>query len=196
MSLLERIIIDKVNVDKVESEILFQRHIERYALARKYLYGNVCDVASGVGYGAYLCSKNPDVNFIHGFDIDSASVKHAVENFSSERVNFSCKKIEEINGNFDMLMSLETIEHLENPKILSDLVNRCNIKEILISFPNKKTTHYNKWHLWDITSSDVKKIFKDCYVIDEFDFYDSKFMHLIKGRPLCKFSDKKVEING
>lgn len=195
MSLIERIIIDKDKVDSLESEILFQRHIERYALARKFLYGKVCDVASGVGYGSYLCSKNPDVESIYGFDIDADSVAHATEHFSSDKVEFNCKKIEDIRGNFDMLMSLETIEHLENPKILYDLVIRCNIKEVLISFPNKKTTHYNKWHLWDINSSDVKTIFNEFYIIDEFDFYDSKFMHLVKGRPSCKFLTKQVKLN-
>ncbi|MBC7005167.1 methyltransferase domain-containing protein [Photobacterium sp. BZF1] len=186
MSLIERININKNTVDKLESEILFQRHIERYALARKYLYGQVCDVACGVGYGAYLCAKNPDVTKISGFDADKDAVVHAQEHFTTNRTQFECKAVESIEGKFDILMSLETIEHLKDPRELVSLAKRCQVNEILLSFPNKKTTHYNKWHLWDITSHDIKALFKEYYVLDEFDFYDSKFMHLVKGRPQAK----------
>lgn len=186
MSLQERIKITKKKVDEIESEILFKRHIERYALARKYLYGKVCDVACGVGYGAYLCSKNPNIVSIDGFDIDEKSVIEANNNFKGEQLKFYTKDINSINGNFDMLISLETIEHLDNPASLFNLVERCNINEIIISFPNKKTTHYNKWHLWDISPEDIGNIFSTFYVLDSFDFYDSKFMHLVRGKPDCK----------
>lgn len=191
MTVKERILITKAHVDAVENEILFSRHIERYALARKYLFGSVCDVACGVGYGAYLCSKNPDVISISGFDIDKATINHAIKNFSSSNVKFFNRDIEDIEGNFDFLLSLETIEHLENPIVISELASRCNVKEVLISFPNKKTTHYNKWHLWDINVEDISKIFKNFYILDEFDFYDSKFVHLIKGKENRLHDEKK-----
>ena len=186
MGLQERINITKSTVDGIESRILFERHIERYCLARKYLYGNVCDVACGVGYGAYLCSKNPDVMSIRGFDIDELAIREANDNFNENKVSFYKEVIDNIHGDFDMLISLETIEHLDNPESLFNMVERCKIHEIILSFPNKKTTHYNRWHLWDIRSEDIKNIFYNFYVLDDFDFYDSKFMHLVRGKPSCK----------
>ncbi|OON98147.1 MAG: hypothetical protein ATN36_01300 [Epulopiscium sp. Nele67-Bin005] len=177
--LLERIVLDKQMVDEIEMEMLIRRHIERYALVRQYAFGNVLDVACGVGYGSYLVAKNPDVNFIQGVDADKESVELANENFASDKIKFCCDKIENITGDFDVLLSLETIEHLPEPKILADLANRCNVKEVIVSFPHKKTTHYNPYHLWDIEEADIKFLFKNYECINKIFNGDSTFMHLI-----------------
>ena len=59
------------------------------------------------------------------------------------------------------MVSLETIEHIEDPTLLSDLASRCNIKDIIVSFPTKKSTHFNPYHIYDFFADDLKKIFKD-----------------------------------
>ncbi|MGE6453750.1 class I SAM-dependent methyltransferase [Shewanella baltica] len=188
--ILERIEITRSYVDDVESDILYRRHIERYCLARKFLFGNVLDVACGVGYGAYLISKNPDIITVNGYDINPKAINDANNNFNSENVKFFNKELKEIEGQYDCLLSLETIEHLDNPREIENLAKRCGVKEILLSFPNKKTTHYNKYHKWDITLNDVQIIFSDYYIIETFDFYDSTFVRLLSGMPKKKYIAK------
>lgn len=177
---MERIIIDKENIDRLEEDIIIRRGIERYMYVRQYVYGKVVDIASGVGYGSYLLSKNPDVQQINSYDKSNKAIEIANENFKNEKINFILGEPEQVNKQYDVLVCLETIEHLEKPTILNDMVERCNINEIIISFPNKKTTHYNKHHLWDFTEESVKRIFKNfqCYKVKEIN--DSTIMNLIR----------------
>ncbi|MDF2801711.1 MAG: methyltransferase type 11 [Anaerocolumna sp.] len=188
---MERIIIDKQSIDELEEDIIIRRGLERYMYARQYAYGKVVDIASGVGYGSYLVSKNPDVKMIIGYDKSEKAINQARNNFGTDKTEFILGDPTTVEGEFDFLLCLETIEHLPNPNILYELVNRCNINEVLISFPNKKTTHYNKYHLWDITQEDVLRIFNgfECFKVKEMN--DSTLMNLIRiqreNYPLNRF---------
>ena len=51
---MERIVIDKANIDSIEEDIIIRRGIERYMYVRQFVYGNVLDIACGEGYGSYL----------------------------------------------------------------------------------------------------------------------------------------------
>ena len=55
---------------------------------RQYVYGNVLDIACGVGYGSYLLAKNPDVKHIVGVDGDHEAADWANDNFASETIDF------------------------------------------------------------------------------------------------------------
>lgn len=176
---MERIIIDKENIDALEEDIIIRRGIERYMYVRQFVYGNVLDTACGVGYGSYLMSKNPDVKCITAVDRSEKAIANAKECFSKENVNFILGSPETINGKFDVLVSLETIEHLADPVILKDLVERCKIPEIIISFPKKKTTHYNPYHLWDYTKEDILRIFDNYVCYRVYDIHDSTIMNLV-----------------
>jgi 2-polyprenyl-3-methyl-5-hydroxy-6-metoxy-1,4-benzoquinol methylase len=193
---MERIVLDKALVDKMEEDMLIRRHIERYALVRQYLFGNVLDAACGVGYGTYLLAKNPDVTSIRGVDCDNESIAFANSNFKSDKIFFENNKIEDVIGEYDILVSLETIEHLEEPIVLAELAERCNIKEIIVSYPTKKTTHYNKYHHWDLDTADLKYIFSKYECINEIINGDSMIMHFIKrnrnGYPVKRYLVSKT----
>jgi 2-polyprenyl-3-methyl-5-hydroxy-6-metoxy-1,4-benzoquinol methylase len=156
----ERIRLSRNEADALEQEINVRRHIERYAMARQFLFGRVLDASCGVGYGTYLCQKNPDVTEIVGLDCDPGAVEWADVNFSTAKTRFVRGSIEAFaDGPFDCLLSLETIEHLDDPRALADLAERCEVAEVVVSFPLKKTTHYNRYHRWDLTSQDIEHIF-------------------------------------
>lgn len=177
---MERIIIDKENIDLIEEDIIIRRGIERYMYVRQFAYGNVLDIACGVGYGSYLMSKNPDVHKIVGMDRSEEAISNANINFKNNKIDFQQGEITEISGDFDILVSLETIEHLPDPVVLKNMVDNCGIKEVIISFPTKKTTHYNKYHLWDFTKEDIMKIFDnfECYKSKQID--DALILNLIR----------------
>jgi SAM-dependent methyltransferase len=178
----QRIYLNRETVDFIENQIRIGRHLERYALVRQFVYGKVLDIACGVGYGSYLLAKNPDVKKIVGVDVDRETVAWETNNFRSGKIDFLCDTVENFSGEFDFLVSLETIEHLETPGSLYDLVLRCGINEVVISFPHKKSTHYNQFHLWDITPVDVFDIFSDFVCINEIEHYNSTILHLIRRR--------------
>ncbi len=186
---MERIIIDKNNVDSIEEDIIIRRGIERYMYARQFVYGDVLDIACGIGYGSYLMSKNPDVHNIIAVDKNENTIKIANENFRSDKIKFILGQPEYITDIFDVLVCLETIEHLSDPTVLKNMVNRCGIKEIIISFPNKKTTHYNKYHIWDMNKEAVLELF------DNFELYKTNYLHDSSIMNLIKIERNRTKVN-
>lgn len=180
--------------EAIEHDILIRRHIERYAIIRQFAYGRTLDCACGVGYGTHLLAKNADVSKIYGIDSDPECIAYAKKEFGGDKIEYICDDIANITlPNIDFLASLETIEHLPDPRVLNELSQRCNVQEILISFPAKKTTHYNKYHYWDLTIQDVLEIFGSDYVmINNFSYtFDTQFVHLARlkreGAPPRRF---------
>ena len=78
---------------------------------------------------------------IEAVDIDSEAIEKASIMFSNENINYMCQNAEKLpyaDNSFDLIVSLETIEHLDNPdKFLLEL--RRVIKPdgtIILSCPN------------------------------------------------------------
>lgn len=155
----ERIYMSRNKLQEMETDILNRRHVERYAMVRQWCKGSVLDISCGVGYGTFLISKNPDVTKVCGVDIDQETIDYANAEFKNKKTNYICDAIENYTGKHDMMISLETIEHLEDPYILKALADRCNIDLIFLSYPSKKTTHYNLYHYHDFNDDDVMSIF-------------------------------------
>lgn len=177
---MERIIIDRESIDALEEDIIIRRGLERYMYVRQFVYGNVLDIACGVGYGSYLMSKNPDVKTITGIDKSERAIENANANFNKDNIIFKQGTPDTVNGHFDILVSLETIEHLPDPSVIKDMMDRCSINEMILSFPRKKTTHYNNYHLYDYTKEDIFRIFNgfECYKV--YDIHDSTIMNFIR----------------
>ena len=185
----ERLFIPRAETEVLEQDILRRRHIERYAVARQFVHGVTVDSACGCGYGTHILSKNPDVTRAYGIDMSAEAVEFATKEYGRDRVKFihgdiGTAKIELA----DTLVSIETIEHLENPKVLNDFVEAHAVESLVVSFPIKKTTHYNKFHHWDFKTQDIGDIFFNFTIYKEFLFqYDTCFVCLVRhnrpGRP-------------
>jgi SAM-dependent methyltransferase len=178
---VERIGMTRSELETIEHDILRRRHVERYAIVRQFVYGRVVDCACGVGYGTWLLAKNPDVTQAYGVDIDGDAIEAARREFASPKIEFlqgdlAGTKLDKI----DVLVSLETIEHLPDPADLARFAQNAGVREVIVSFPSKKTTHYNPHHLWDLTTSDIVDLFAASYVpIRTFDYtFDTTFVHL------------------
>jgi ubiquinone/menaquinone biosynthesis C-methylase UbiE len=187
-SVVERIHMTRQEAEAIEQDILIRRHIERYAIIRQFAYGRSVDCACGVGYGTHILAKNADVSKIYGIDSDPACIAHARKEFSGDKIEFIQGNIDAITiPDIDFMASLETIEHLPDPRCLNDFARRCNVQEILVSFPAKKTTHYNKYHYWDLTTQDVLEIFgSDFVLINSFSYtFDTQFVHLARLKRDC-----------
>ena len=178
----ERLFLPKKEVETLEGDILRRRHVERYAVARQFVYGKTADIACGCGYGSHILSKNPDVTQVFGIDMSDEAIAFANAEYASERVKFVCGTAGEINlGLLDTLVSIETIEHLEDPKVLNDFAELHAVETLVVSFPIKKTTHYNKFHRWDLKTQDIIDIFYHFTMHREFMFqYDTMFVCMVR----------------
>jgi trans-aconitate methyltransferase len=180
---MERIYLTLADLEQMERQQILLRHIERYGMLRQFLFGRVLDCACGVGYGTYLASKNPDVESIVGVDLDEAAIQWANENFKTPKTEFVASSIENFTPRpFDMLVTIETVEHLEDPTLLHKLALDCQVSEVIASFPTKKTTHYNPYHLYDMRSVDIEDIFSSFRILRTYQVHNEyELVHLVKG---------------
>ena len=124
-------------------EIAYE-HWHRYAFARQYAEGRrVLDAACGEGYGtALLGTKAAEAV---GVDIDAGSIRHAQSAYGSATVRFvegSCTRLPLADASFDVVVSFETIEHLDaadQPPMLAEFARVLKPAGLLIiSSPNKR----------------------------------------------------------
>ncbi|GMB01256.1 hypothetical protein PIPA1_40550 [Pelosinus sp. IPA-1] len=143
-------------------------HINRYLLAKQFCEGKkVLDVACGQGYGSYLMAHNWGAEFVAGVDISTDAIEAANRYFKNDKVKFYCHAAETVNElfppeTFDVIISLETIEHLTDPvpflQALKHLVKPGGI--IILSCPN------DHWYFPEEDQSNPFHVRK--YTFDEF----------------------------
>ena len=165
----ERKIIRNAKLQELCEHISLEAHVKRYRFARPYTYGRVLDCACGVGYGTHLISQNPDVRSVVGLDVDEESIVMAKAEFPGEKIDFVCADLRAFTdpAGFDVLVSIETIEHLEEPRDLKELAVRNRVRKVILSFPAFKSTHTNPFHKHDIKIDAVRTLFSPSYRIAE-----------------------------
>lgn len=131
-------------VFKNPNEITIE-HLHRYAFAQDYVVGkSVLDIACGEGYGSnYLAKKAKSVI---GIDLDEQTVKWASSKYSRNNLEYLSSSVEKIplpDSSIDVIVSFETIEHVEDPDKMMLELKRVLKGDglILISTPDKK--HYS-----------------------------------------------------
>lgn len=118
-------------------------HFARYAIGTGLVKGRrVLDIACGEGYGSYLL-KTAGADYVAGVDISNESVERARQSFGADGLEYFTSDAKDLRNHFlensfDLVISVETIEHVENPVgFLEDL--RRLVKPdgvIIISCPN------------------------------------------------------------
>lgn len=177
---LERILISRETFCHVEDEIRFHEHLRRYAAVRRFCYGNVIDFASGCGYGSFLLSANPDVEKVVGIDKAEQAIEWAIKEYSTAKTEFRCIDIEKVQEKFDTLVSLEAIEHFEDTSLIPRLAARCDVDNVIISYPSKKSTHFNKYHVHDFSAQDIINIMDSYICYHRFGLGDVRFLLFVK----------------
>jgi 2-polyprenyl-3-methyl-5-hydroxy-6-metoxy-1,4-benzoquinol methylase len=94
--------------------------LERYEFAARRLHGlRVLDIACGVGYGTrLLADRSPPVVPALGVDRPVETIACAARRYGGDRVEFVAADAMRFTDRepFDTIVSLETIEHLPDPR--------------------------------------------------------------------------------
>lgn len=118
-------------------------HIARYLTAKEHCAGRkVLDIACGEGYGSWLMAEW-GAQSVLGVDVSSTAIASADKRFSNERVRFATGPGEELKRitsgqRFDLIVSLETIEHVDDPHVFLENIRDAATPNatIIISAPN------------------------------------------------------------
>ena len=101
---------DVFNSEECLDHLMF--HLARYKFAKGFLKStdSVLDIACGTGYGTRMLSDY--CNDIVGVDINEDTVEYASEKYGGENRSFNQGSILEVEGEYDIIVCFETIEHM------------------------------------------------------------------------------------
>jgi ubiquinone/menaquinone biosynthesis C-methylase UbiE len=156
-----------------------EEHIARYEFAARFVGGKkVLDIACGAGYGSAMISEA--AKEVIGVDLDKKSIEQARANYKKANLSFISAPAEKIpfpDQYFDMVVSFETIEHLDNDRIFLSEIKRVLKKggELIISTPNRKIVScyliyhqpFNIYHKREYLKNEFINLIKDFFSIKE-----------------------------
>jgi 2-polyprenyl-3-methyl-5-hydroxy-6-metoxy-1,4-benzoquinol methylase len=171
-----------------------RNHLKRYYVSRDWIAqrfahrnGNrprILDLACGTGFGSEILSG---VGKVVGVDISSESLEYANQHYRNPNTSFIFgnadeREFRESLGEFDAVVSLETVEHLENHYDYLEWVNK-SLRPggvLIVSFPSTFTMDWAvPHHKRDISRRQAAQLFKECgfKVINKFNQGDKLPMH-------------------
>jgi 2-polyprenyl-3-methyl-5-hydroxy-6-metoxy-1,4-benzoquinol methylase len=172
---IERVIPKEMDIVSSQLQRLsLKNHLQRYHVACNWLAGHfngrkirVLDLACGTGFGSEILS---DVGKVVGVDISEKSVGYANRHYRNGNTSFKLgnadnKSFLESLGEFDAVVSLETIEHLEDHYAYLKWVNKAlrPAGALVVSFPSTFTMDWAvPHHKRDISRSAARRLFAEC----------------------------------
>ncbi len=161
MNFEERFIFD--GEDK--GDIILNEHLVRYQFASRFVKDKkVLDVACGSGYGSRILAL-AGAEKVVGMDKNPEAVKKSK---SLELANLIYKegdaeKIDAGNGEFDVVVSFETVEHLHNQESYALELSRVISDDglVLVSTPNKDVFgNKNPFHVKELAKVEFEALLK------------------------------------
>jgi len=146
-------------------------HLHRYAIVLDIVTGkDVLDLACGEGYGSHLISTV--ARRTTGIDISEEAVQHARQAYrNGGKLTFlqgSAAKLPLPDAAFDVVVSFETIEHLEEQReMLSEIRRVLRPSGVLVvSSPNRPVysrqgEHQNEFHLKELDFAELDAALKE-----------------------------------
>lgn len=160
-----------------------QEHINRYVFAAQYIKDKiVLDAACGNGFGSFILAQS--AKEVYGIDFEEKLVGEAKGRYGKENISFSLGNVAALafpEAMFDVVVSLETIEHLdgaEQRQFLSVLKKILKPEGIIImSTPDKsiwkELVLHQHDHKKELTQTEFASLLREYF--GELDIYGQRF---------------------
>lgn len=156
------------------SYITYQEHLNRYAFASKFVSNKlVLDIACGTGYGSFQFA-DAHAKMAIGGDVSKDAVEYASSRYSKSNLDFIRLDAAELpfrNRRFDVIVSFETIEHLNQLRRFLFECKRLlkNDGMFICSTPNKKISSprtekpLNPFHVKELYVKEFHKLLSEYF---------------------------------
>jgi ubiquinone/menaquinone biosynthesis C-methylase UbiE/chromosome segregation ATPase len=155
--------------------ILALEHYHRYLLASQFVRGKrVLDIACGEGYGSAFLSIS--ASSVLGVDRDQPTIDAARGKYSSyKNVSFlagSCEDVAFPDGDFDVVVCFETLEHLgaQSQKVFLEKMKRVLVKNGMLIVSTPESEAYaeiregrNEFHEHEFMLPEFRELLSSCF---------------------------------
>ncbi|MDP9132684.1 MAG: class I SAM-dependent methyltransferase [Nitrospirota bacterium] len=142
-------------------------HLHRYAMAKDFAAGKiVLDIACGEGYGSAVLAGV--AARVYGVDIAPDAIAHAKTKYQRPNMEFltgRCADIPLADGNVDLVVSFETIEHhTEHEEMFAEIKRVLRPGGLMImSSPDKleyteRANHANAFHVKELYAEEFQQL--------------------------------------
>lgn len=144
---------------------IWYEHWHRYSVMLRAARGRrVLDAACGEGYGSWLLANS--ATEVIGIDVDGTAIEHAVARYAMRPnlryIQASCTALPLATGSLDLIVSFETIEHLDAQEAMLSEFRRVLAPSgaLVLSSPNKaiyseETGYANEFHVRELTRDEL-----------------------------------------
>ncbi|MCK8489042.1 class I SAM-dependent methyltransferase [Paenibacillus sp. MBLB2552] len=164
-------------------------HLSRYQAVKDMVNGKkVLDAACGEGYGSFLLSTS--ATEVIGIDISKESIDHAKKKYRADNLLFLQASVDDMpiaNESLDIVVSFETIEHVEEEiqrKFLQEVVRILNrTGRFVISTPDKsfysdERNYQNPFHKKEFYKEEFIGLLKEYFGVVEL-FYQRQEVSMV-----------------
>lgn len=149
---------------------IWYEHWHRYHFVAPLVAGrDVLDVACGEGYGSALMARS--AAYVTGADISPTAIEHARAQYAGhanlEFREADCAALPFADASFDVVVSFETLEHIEAQEAFLDEIRRVLRPGgvVAISCPNKaeysdKRDHINEFHVRELYRDELAALIR------------------------------------
>ena len=141
----------------------FWEHVYRYRFALGFARGRtILDIACGEGYGTAALATV--AHSAIGVDISAETVEHARTRYKIDTRLGSAEAIPITDGAAEVVVSFETIEHLQSPAVFIRECHRVLAPggQLIISTPNREVYssggHHNEFHVKEMSEEEFADV--------------------------------------
>jgi glycosyltransferase involved in cell wall biosynthesis/SAM-dependent methyltransferase len=156
-------------VPQIGGEIELE-HLHRYHWAARFSSAKrVLDIACGEGYGSEILARS--AARVIGVDLSEDAIVHAARKYRSRNLEFlvgSCHQIPVPEGQIDLVVSFETIEHHDRHQEMMREIKRVLSPEgvLIISSPDKYVysdlaDYKNEFHVKELYAGEFESLLKE-----------------------------------
>ena len=187
---------ERLMPDSQHGEVVHAEHLARYQLATQLAASRrVLDAACGEGYGTNLIAEAGATSAV-GIDVDERTVAHARGRYpAAEFVQGDVRQLPFEDGAFQLVVSFETIEHVQDPERVLDELRRVLADEgiLVISTPN--TRQYlveNEFHEREFRHEEFVELLRTRFPIVELLLQHNWLASTVLSPDLAKDADGAV----